>query len=99
MWSSWAKYRFITLILYKVCYTIAMNQSDLPLSKFFKTIGGWLRPYRSALAVAGVGFLLGILWLVGMRFLTVTPTETHYHANFAVYINGTREEFKSFAYY
>jgi hypothetical protein len=58
----------------------------------------WLR-FWPALALMLIGFVVGILWLAGVRFLTVHPAETHYHANFAVYINGQREEFKSFNYY
>jgi hypothetical protein len=75
------------------------TSSDLPLAHALQFITRRLSPYKTALAIAGVGFLLGILWLVGLRFLLVHPAETHYHANFAVYINGQREEFKSFAYY
>lgn len=47
-----------------------------------------------------IGFIIGILWLGALRFWLVKPAEeTHYHANFAVYIDGSREEFKSFTYY
>jgi predicted lactoylglutathione lyase len=76
-----------------------MKQSEIPVVSALQYIGRKLAPYKSAMAIAGVGFLLGILWLVGMRFLTIQTEETHYHANFAVFINGEREQFKSFAYY
>ncbi|HEX8182160.1 MAG TPA: hypothetical protein VF575_01000 [Candidatus Saccharimonadales bacterium] len=46
------------------------------------------------------GLLLGALLILGIRFATYQPhAETHYHANFAVYINGVREEFKDPQYY
>jgi hypothetical protein len=45
------------------------------------------------------GVLLGALLILGIRFVTYHPTVVHYHANFAVYINGSREEFKSPEYY
>lgn len=45
------------------------------------------------------GLLLGALLILGARLVTYTPNRVHYHANFAVYINGTREEFKSPHYY
>ncbi len=46
------------------------------------------------------GILLGTLILLVIRFATYTgPQATHYHANFAVYINGQREAFKDPAYY
>ena len=44
--------------------------------------------------------LLGVLVVIGIRFATYKPAEDiHYHANFAVYINGQREEFKALNYY
>ena len=44
--------------------------------------------------------MVGILLILGVRFITYQPEEeTHYHANFAVYINGQREEFSSPFYY
>lgn len=45
------------------------------------------------------GFIVGVVWLGSLRFFLVKPSETHYHSNFAVYIDGVREEFKSFTYY
>jgi hypothetical protein len=46
-----------------------------------------------------LGFLLATLVLLGIRFLTYKPDQVHYHANFAVYINGQREQFKDPSYY
>ncbi len=51
------------------------------------------------LSLLFIGFVSGILWFGALRFLIVHPSETHYHANFAVYINGSREEYKGFGYY
>lgn len=48
---------------------------------------------------AGAGFLIGILIVLAIRFITYDASHTHYHANFAVYINGQREEFKGPSYY
>jgi hypothetical protein len=45
------------------------------------------------------GLLLGALIILGIRFFTYSPDQVHYHANFAVYINGKREEFKGPQYY
>jgi len=47
----------------------------------------------------GIGLLLGILLIMAVRFATYSPHHTHYHANFAVYINGQREQFKDPTYY
>ena len=43
--------------------------------------------------------MLGVLVLLAARFATYSPPRVHYHANFAVYINGQREEFKGAQYY
>jgi hypothetical protein len=52
---------------------------------------------RYTLFVAGL--LLGVLLLLGIRFATYRVEAVHYHANFAVYINGKRELFKGPQYY
>ena len=45
------------------------------------------------------GAVIGALIILGIRFFTYKPVQVHYHANFAVYINGQREEFKGAQYY
>ncbi len=47
----------------------------------------------------GFGIILGALLILAIRFATYSHDMTHYHANFAVYTNGQREEFKSLQYY
>lgn len=43
-----------------------------------------------------VGILIGVLVVLSIRFVTyAAPEETHYHANFAVYIDGEREPFSN----
>lgn len=49
--------------------------------------------------LGAVLFLLGALSVVAVRFVTVKSTSVHYHANFALYVNGQRDEFKSFTFY
>lgn len=54
--------------------------------------------HKSAWLVAGL--LLGALLILGIRFVSYKPADhVHYHANFAVYINGVREQFKDPSYY
>ncbi len=36
---------------------------------------------------------------MAIRFVTLKNTDVHYHANFALYINGQRDDFKSFTFY
>lgn len=44
--------------------------------------------------------MLGALIVLGVRLATYTgPQHTHYHANFAVYIDGKREKFADSSYY
>lgn len=46
-----------------------------------------------------LGLVLGSLLILGIRFITYMPETVHYHANFAVYINGQREQFKGMQFY
>lgn len=55
--------------------------------------------YTSKKAWFLYGILLGILLILGVSFFTYNPKHTHYHANFAVYINSQRETFKDPKYY
>jgi|GEM_PF-788089 hypothetical protein len=73
--------------------TPAESQStDLKLNHF-------LRQHKTFMVLVAIGFLGGVVWFIGMRFLLVSSPETHYHANFAVYIKGVREDFTLPTYY
>lgn len=50
---------------------------------------------KSKWFLLGAGILLGALTILIIRFFAYSPEQVHYHANFAVYINGQREEFKA----
>lgn len=55
---------------------------------------------RNVVLAGLAGAVIGVVALLGLRLATYRPPEkVHYHANFAVYINGAREEFKSPRYY
>lgn len=45
------------------------------------------------------GAVIGALIILGIRFFTYNVPNIHYHANFAVYINSQKEEFKADSYY
>ncbi|HLG91252.1 MAG TPA: hypothetical protein VI336_03805 [Candidatus Saccharimonadales bacterium] len=45
------------------------------------------------------GLLLGALVILAIRFFTYDAGYVHYHANFAVYINGQQEKFEGSTYY
>lgn len=45
------------------------------------------------------GLFIGVIALFIIRLATYMPEMVHYHANFAVFINGKREEFKDPRYY
>jgi hypothetical protein len=73
--------------------TSAVTRSDAGTNRLAHASTRTLR--RQILA----SFLLGVLVLIALRFTFIEVKPTHYHANFGVFINGQREEFKSFAYY
>lgn len=55
---------------------------------------------RTKTAAAIGAFLLATVLILGARAFAYKPPEAiHYHANFAVYINGQREQFKDLDYY
>src|SRR4051794_34250581 len=54
---------------------------------------------RNPVFLLVTGAILGALVLLGIRFFSYSPEHVHYHANFAVYLNGAREEFKGSQYY
>ncbi|MEO8105613.1 MAG: hypothetical protein ABI602_04750 [Candidatus Saccharibacteria bacterium] len=57
-------------------------------------------PSKRLLGAGFMGVLLGALVILGIRFVTYAPPQkVHYHANFAVYMNGQREAFKGVKYY
>ena len=43
--------------------------------------------------------VLGAAIILGIRFLTYKPVTVHYHANFALYLNGQKEQFSGMQYY
>lgn len=49
--------------------------------------------------MAAGGLLVGVVGLTAIRFALQPSHEVHYHANFAVFIHGQREQFKGFQYY
>ncbi len=54
---------------------------------------------KTSIIVLIVGLFVGALTALSVRFFAYKPYQVHYHANFAVYINGQREQFKDPAYY
>lgn len=47
-----------------------------------------------------LGFIAGVILILGIRVAAYkAPEGVHYHANFAVYINGQREQFTGMNYY
>lgn len=56
-------------------------------------------PVRIKILLVVVGAIAGFAGLVGLRYFFAQPDEVHYHSNFAVFINGEREEFDLPTYY
>ena len=44
-------------------------------------------------------FLAGALAIIALRFALVKNTAVHYHANFALYVNGMQDKFDNFTFY
>jgi hypothetical protein len=52
------------------------------------------RPNKAVIGITGV--LIGMLLILGIRFVSYQPTkDVHYHANFAVYVDGKQEQFSN----
>jgi hypothetical protein len=67
-----------------------MNQADSNM-KTRRTVSRWLW--------ASAGLLMGLLLFISLRALLIKPDVTHHHANFALFKNGERDNFESFAFY
>ena len=46
-----------------------------------------------------LGLAVGALVILGIRYFRYMPDTVHYHANFAVFVNGQQEQFKGPRYY
>ena len=46
-----------------------------------------------------IGVLIGSLLLATYRFISYSPENVHYHANFAIYVNGGQEMFNGAGFY
>jgi len=55
--------------------------------------------FKNRYILLAIGLVLGALVVLGIRFATYHVDTTHYHANFALYINGERETFNNPTYY
>lgn len=58
-----------------------------------------LKVTKQALSAGAIGLIVGVVGIIAVRVATIKDTHVHYHANFGLYINGQREEFKNFTYY
>jgi hypothetical protein len=46
-----------------------------------------------------IGLFVGAFTILALRVLLIKDHSTHYHANFALYINGQQDKFDSFTFY
>lgn len=61
--------------------------------KPFRELWPLSKPAKYILISLGLGVLLGLLWLMTVRVILAKDEHTHYHANFAVYVDGERLQF------
>lgn len=48
---------------------------------------------------AAIIIALTLFWIFAIRFVTISKEEIHYHANFAVFVDGERLPFDTFTFY
>jgi hypothetical protein len=58
-----------------------------------------LRSNKKLVLAIVIAFLVGIFWVFAIRFVTLEKKEVHYHANFAVFVEGERLPFDTFTFY
>jgi hypothetical protein len=58
-----------------------------------------LSKFHRYLIIFAIGVLLSFVATTAIRFALIKDTSVHYHANFALYINGQEDPFKSFTFY
>ncbi|NBU33261.1 hypothetical protein EB118_01720 [bacterium] len=46
-----------------------------------------------------LAFLLGAVWFITLRVISIQDKSTHYHANVAIYVNGQRDPLDLFTQY
>lgn len=54
---------------------------------------------KRLLLSSALGFIAALLLIFCIRFIAFSPENTHYHANFALFIDGEREQFDNFSFY
>jgi len=62
-------------------------------------MGRYFQFLKTKWSIALACFILGAFVILGIRFCTYKPDSTHYHANFALYINGKQETFQGAQFY
>lgn len=56
-------------------------------------------PQKRLFSMLLIAFFLGAFWIFALRFVTLRQDEVHYHANFAVFVEGERLPFEKFTFY
>ncbi len=54
---------------------------------------------KQTIIVGAASLIVGAAAILGIRYVNYKPDTVHYHANFAMYVNGKREQFKGMQYY
>ncbi len=75
--------------------TTKSNSATQGIASWYRLLFG----NTSVLFLLLIGFIAGLLWFAALRFFLVQAEETHYHANFAVYIDGVQQDFSDTSYY
>lgn len=54
---------------------------------------------KSNILLVFIGFCIGVIGLMTARFIAYKSDNVHYHANFALYVDGTIDKFNGPGYY
>jgi hypothetical protein len=54
---------------------------------------------KRAVLFTVIGFVVGFLFFVGLRAVLIQDLHTHYHANFALFVDDQRDQFNNFTFY
>ena len=58
-----------------------------------------MKLHKKQVLLVLAGFLTGALAIITLHFVTLKQHSTHYHANFALYVNDKRDTFDNFTFY
>ncbi len=69
------------------------------MEQYISKLKHFIAHKKKELIMVIAAFLAGAFWIVALRFVTISSDAVHYHANFAVFVNGERLKLDSPLFY